>query len=65
MRGRIIEIVDHGTIVQVWIVTDEGQETPVNFDRRPFAAFYEDNEPLIGKTLDYHTDDEEPWVEIL
>jgi len=65
MKGQIISIENHGTIVQVWIVTEDSREIPINFDHRMFGLFYEDNKPIVGKTIDYHTDQDEPTVEII
>ena len=65
MKGQIIGIEDHGTIVQVWITTEDIREVPVNFDHRMFRSFYEDNKPLTGKTIDYHADQDSPTVEII
>ena len=65
MKGRIIGIEDHGTIVQVWIATEDNREIPVNFDHRMFQAFYENEKPLEGKTIDCHAGEDSPIVEVI
>lgn len=40
--GKVQSIIDHGTIVQMLVVTDEGRLYPVNFDHRMFFHMWED-----------------------
>lgn len=35
-HGAITQIDNWGTIVQMWVRTDEGRMVPVNFEHRPF-----------------------------
>ena len=34
--GTITNIINHGTIVVVFLTTEDGQSIPVHFDHRPF-----------------------------
>ena len=40
-RGTIIDAIDQGTIWQLLYKTEQGHALTVEFDHRPFAAFYE------------------------
>lgn len=53
--GKIIQIINHGTIIEVDLETETGT-IPVYFDHRCFKNFYEGNAPLKDKTFEY--DDE-------
>ena len=64
LEGYVVNIVDHGTIVQVWVRTDDGGLKPVNFDHRSFAILWEREGNIIGRDVAFHRDDE-PWLEVL
>ena len=42
VQGKVESVVNHGTIIQMLIVTDEGRLYPVNFDHRMFYNMWED-----------------------
>jgi hypothetical protein len=53
-EGTVTQIIDHGSIVQLWLTTADGKPLVVNFDRRQFAHLWDDIGPIYeGDTL-YH-----------
>ena len=41
VQGRVQSIIDHGTIIQMLVVTEEGGLYPVDFDHRMFFNMWE------------------------
>ena len=54
MIGKITQIIDHGTIVQILIVDRNNTIHAINFDHRCFWNFYECNNPLKDKIVKYN-----------
>lgn len=62
MHGKITELVNQGTIIQVMVVTDAGRLLPVNFDHRMFRHLVEGRgarspEDLIGQGVTFELDE--------
>lgn len=52
--GIVDSVVDHGSIVQVYLIDEERKLHVVNFDRRQFSHFWDAEGPITeGMTL-YH-----------
>jgi hypothetical protein len=51
--GKIVTIINHGSIIQVLLKTKKGDLTSIYFDHRCFENFYEGNAPLEDKTFEY------------
>jgi hypothetical protein len=51
--GKIVTIINHDTIVEVLLKTENDNIIPVYFDHRCFENFYEGNAPLKDKTFEY------------
>lgn len=55
MTGVVTSIIDHGSIVQVYL--DDGPQ-PINFDCRMYGHVVEAEGSLIGRTLTFSYDDD-------
>ena len=55
MIGKIEQIIDCGTIVQLLIIDKKNRIQTINFDHRCFWNFYECNKPLKDKIVKYNT----------
>jgi len=57
MTGTITHFRNHGTIISVWIESDEGGTSPVYFDHSPFHWLLEGEQctpaDLIGRHVYY------------
>lgn len=42
VQGKVESVIDHGSIVQILVITDQGRLYPVNFDHRMFYSMWED-----------------------
>jgi hypothetical protein len=42
IQGTVKSILNHGTIIQMLVITDEGRLYPVNLDHRMFFSMWED-----------------------
>ncbi len=64
MHGVIQQIENHGTIVQVWIETDDHRLLPVNFDHRPFWHMVEARGPhnILGFGATFDESGEQPTL---
>ena len=54
MIGKIEQIIDCGTIVQLLIIDKKNRIQTINFDHRCFWNFYECNKPLKDKIVKYN-----------
>ena len=61
--GKTEKIINHGTIIQLLLITEDGHLETVNFDHRMFQHFYEANAPLKDKTIAF--DPETDTIEVL
>ena len=58
ITGTVVQVMDHGTIVQVLIRNDAGVIHPVNFDHRQFWHMYEAEGTLVGRKIAVENDEE-------
>lgn len=66
MIGTVIQIVDHGTIVQLVVRDADSQRTRrVNFDHRPFSWLYESEGDPRGRTIELEEVDGQDVVRFL
>ena len=49
--GTITDVVNHGTIVVVFLTTDDGNSIPVHFDHRPFDWLLQGENSTPGELL--------------
>lgn len=56
MKGKIISCIDHGSIVQILIKTEEGLESIV-MDHRCFWNMIEVKQDIKGKEVEYNEED--------
>lgn len=56
MRGRIIACMNHGSIVQILLRTEEGLESIV-MDHRCFWDMIEVKQDITGKEVEYNKED--------
>ena len=65
--GKVIRVLDHGTIVQVVLEQDDGRPYFINFDHRPFAHFAESESfSGVGDVLTVEIDDDgNEYVEVI
>lgn len=63
IEGTVETLVDHGTIVVVWLREEGGALRPVHFDHRMFRHFIEDLGDPVGLVLRF--DPETASVEVL
>lgn len=67
MRGKIISCIDHGSIVQILIRTEEGGLESIVMDHRCFWNMVEEKHDIRGKEVEYNEEDKtisftEDWV---
>ena len=55
MRGKIIDCINHGTIVQVLLKTEQGLES-IFMDHRCFWNMIEVKQDIEGKEVEYNED---------
>jgi len=55
--GKIVRIVNYGSIVQIDLEINPFRTVPVYFDHRMFETFYEANAPLANKIFEYNDSD--------
>jgi len=67
MVTRIVEVVDHGSVVRVVVEGDRPQSTKsIYFDARPFWQMYEmEKGNVIGRVIEYRPDIDPPCVTFL
>ncbi len=41
VQGKVESVIDHGSIIQLLVITDKGRLYPVNFDHRMFWNMWE------------------------
>lgn len=63
IKGDVVAISDHGTIITVWVSRPAGHPAPIHFDRRMFAHVVEYEGDLHGQTVKYHF--EEGTLEVI
>ena len=56
MRGKIIDCINHGSIVQILLRTKEGLESII-MDHRCFWNMIEVKQDVVGKEVEYNEED--------
>ncbi len=74
VQGKVESVTDHGSIIQMLVITDQGKLYPVSFDHRMFYNMWEDlgrvnlngqkvivhGEQFEGQTVEFPDLEDEP-----